>query len=114
MTLGSLMLIDVNQAPDILRAVSLKVILPVVIFTALFIILSLSLALKAHQRKPTTGKEGLIGETGHALTDIENSGMVMVHGEYWQARSDQPIAKGATVEVIAVDHMILVVKPIIS
>jgi len=107
MTLGSLMLIDVNQAPDILRAVSLKVILPVVIFTALFIIVSLTLALKAHKAKPTTGKEGLIGETGHALTDVEKSGMVMVHGEYWQACSDQPIAKGETVEVIAVDRMIL-------
>jgi len=30
MTLGSLMLIDVNQAPEILEAVSLKVILPIV------------------------------------------------------------------------------------
>lgn len=107
MTLGSLMLIDVNQAPDILRAVSLKVILPVVIFTALFVIVSLSLALKAHKAKPTTGKEGLVGETGHALTDVEKTGMVMVHGEYWQARSDQPIAKGEKVEVIAVDRMIL-------
>lgn len=107
MTLGSLMLIDVNQAPDILRAVSLKVILPVVIFTALFVIVSLTLALKAHQRKPTTGKEGLIGETGHALTEVGKTGMVIVHGEYWQAISDQPIAKGENIRVVALDHMVL-------
>ncbi|MFH1213412.1 MAG: nodulation protein NfeD [Candidatus Neomarinimicrobiota bacterium] len=109
MTLGSLMLIDVNQAPELLRAVSLNVILPIVLFTAAFIILSLTLALKAYRRKPTTGTEGMIGETGRAITDIEKSGTVQVHGEYWQARSDTPIAKGAEIAVLAVDRMTLLV-----
>jgi len=111
MILGSLMLIDVNQAPDILKAVSLKVILPIVIFTATFVILSLTLALKAHRRKPTTGAEGLVGETGRAITDIALTGMAMVHGEYWQVRSDTSIAKGTEIVVLAVERMVLQVQP---
>jgi membrane-bound ClpP family serine protease len=31
--------------------------------------------------------------------------MVIVHGEYWQAISDQPIAKGENIRVVALDHM---------
>ncbi|MDD5540080.1 MAG: nodulation protein NfeD [Candidatus Marinimicrobia bacterium] len=111
MILGSLMLIDVNQAPEILRAVSLKVILPIVLFTAAFVILSLTLALKAHRRKPTTGAEGLVGETGRAITNIKPTGMAIVHGEYWQVHSDTPIAKGTEIVVLDVDRMILKIKP---
>lgn len=111
MTLGSLMLIDVNQAPEILEAVSLKVILPIVIFTAAFVIISLTLALKAHKRKPTTGIEGMIGETGQTITDVDKTGMAIVHGEYWKVSSDTPILKGTEIVVLDVDRMVLKVKP---
>ncbi|HQQ86196.1 MAG TPA: nodulation protein NfeD [Candidatus Marinimicrobia bacterium] len=111
MTLGSLMLIDVNQAPEILEAVSLKVILPIVIFTAAFVIISLTLALKAHKGKPTTGIEGMIGETGQTITDVDKTGMAIVHGEYWKVSSDTPIPKGTEIVVLDVDRMVLKVKP---
>ncbi|MFA4838551.1 MAG: nodulation protein NfeD [Candidatus Neomarinimicrobiota bacterium] len=107
MTLGSMMLIDVNQAPDILRAISLKVILPIVLFTAAFVILAFSMTLKAHRRKPVTGLEGLIGEIGQAITDINKTGTVQVHGEYWQARSDTVLTKGSEVVVLKVERMTL-------
>ncbi|HPC36087.1 MAG TPA: nodulation protein NfeD [Candidatus Marinimicrobia bacterium] len=111
MIFGSLMLIDVNQAPEILKAVSLKVILPIVIFTAVFVIVSLSLALKAHKRQPTTGVEGMIGETGQTITDVEKTGMAIVHGEYWKVSSEMPISKGTEIVVLDVDRMVLKVKP---
>jgi len=54
----------------------------------------LRLAYKAHKRKPITGVEGLIGLRGIAKTDIDKHyGMVMVHGELWQAISDDAIKK---------------------
>lgn len=111
MIFGSLMLIDVNQAPEVLKAVSLKVILPIVIFTAAFVIISLTLALKAHKAKPTTGIEGMIGETGQTITDVDKTGMAIVHGEYWKVRSDTPILKGTEIVVLDVDRMVLKVKP---
>jgi len=110
MILGSMMLFDVSEAPKALFSVSLKVILPVVILTALFFIFALSMAFRAHKRKPSTGNEGLIGEIGTATTDIEKGGTVLVHGEYWDASSEKPIAKDSEIVVKAVNRMKLQVE----
>jgi membrane-bound serine protease (ClpP class) len=43
-----------------------------------------------------------MGERGTALTDLAPEGRVFVHGEYWQAEADTPIAKGSPIKVIKV------------
>ncbi|MCK5138947.1 MAG: nodulation protein NfeD, partial [Thermodesulfovibrionia bacterium] len=63
MVIGSLMLFE---SPQPFFRVSLKVMLPAVILTALFFSLSIWLAVKAYRRKPKTGAEGLTGLTGKA------------------------------------------------
>jgi membrane-bound serine protease (ClpP class) len=45
-----------------------------------------------------------------ARTDIGADGQVFLRGEYWNARSDEPIAKGEKVMVVAVDGLRLKVK----
>lgn len=110
MVLGSMMLFDVSGAPQALFSVSLAVIIPVVICTVLFFVVALSYALKAHKNKPTTGIEGIVGETGRAVTAISNSGTVEVHGEIWKAKAAEPIAKDAEIVVRAVEHMLLTVE----
>ena len=107
MTLGSMMLIDVSQAPETLQAISLKVILPVVLFTAAFIIFALTYVIRAHRRQPTTGAEGLVGLTGTAISEINPIGTVQVHGEYWKATARLPIPRGASITVLAVENMVL-------
>jgi membrane-bound serine protease (ClpP class) len=63
------------------------------------------------KRKKETGVEGLIGETGVARTDIDPlQGRVFVHGEWWNAVSDDPIAAGSRVEVETVKNLVLKVK----
>ena len=61
----------------------------------------------AHRQRVTTGEEGLVGETGEALSDLDPEGRVFVHGEYWNARSRSPIRKGSVVKVVAVQGMML-------
>ena len=46
------------------------------------------------QQKPQGGQEGMAGEEGEAVTDIFEEGKVLIHGEYWSAVSDAPVAKG--------------------
>jgi len=104
------MLFDVSGVPKELYSVSLAVIIPVVVFTALFFAVALSYAFKAHKNKPTTGMEGIVGDTGLAITDIGNSGTVEVHGEIWKATALEPISKNAQITVKAVDHMLLTVE----
>ncbi|MGC8796739.1 NfeD family protein [Thermodesulfovibrio sp.] len=106
--LGSIMLFDTANP---LFKLSLSVIIPVTLVTALFFGVLLRLAYKAHKRKPVTGVEELIGLEGIAKTDIDSSsGMVMVHGELWQARSDEPIKKDEEIVVQDIKGLTLRVR----
>ncbi len=103
MFLGSLMLV---QSPYPFMRVSLGVIIPGVLVTALFFIFAVGLGLRAQARKPATGQEGLVGEIGEALTDVgPKGGKVNVHGEIWNAVSTQPIRKGKAIQVEKVERL---------
>ncbi len=108
LTLGSIMLI---RAPQPFTGVSLSIIIPVVIATALLIIFLISLVVKTHRQRATTGQEGLVGKIGSVTVPLNPSGKIFVHGETWHAISDEPIELGTQVEVIGVDGMRLKVKP---
>jgi membrane-bound serine protease (ClpP class) len=91
LVLGSLMLFE---SPLPFFKLSLSVIIPAAVVTALFFVLTFRLAYKAYKRKPVTGAEGLVGIEGVAKTDITSGGgMAMVHGEFWSAYSDEEIKK---------------------
>lgn len=93
--------------------VSMKVILPTVIGVTLFFVLVILLAVRAYKRKPTTGTEGILGEIGVAKSRIdEEGGRVFVHGEWWDATSDDPIPEGAKVEVIESKNLSIRVRKI--
>jgi len=95
--LGSLMLFD-GPIPDM--RVSLGVVLPTTVVVAGMTVFLLGRVIQAHRRQVMTGKAGLVGEIGKALSDIDPDGKVMVHGEYWDARSTgRPIEKGSEVRV---------------
>jgi membrane-bound serine protease (ClpP class) len=107
MLIGSVMLFD---SPFPFLKLSFKVILPAVIVTAAFFSLTIYLALRAYRRKPVTGAEGLIGLEGEAKTDIHTRGQAFVHGEIWNARSDEPIKAGDRIMVEKVENLILKVR----
>ncbi len=99
MIIGSLMLI---KAPITELRPSLSYVLPVVLAVSLIVLFLLSLVFKAHRRRPMTGREGMIGETGTARTDLSPTGRVFVHGELWQAEADGTVRAGEKVKVIEV------------
>jgi len=102
MIIGSIMLFE---SPGPFIKLSIYLIVPAVLVTALFFSLTLGLAVKAWRRKPVTGVEGLVGLEGVAHTDILDDGMVLVHGEYWRAYSDEPVKKGEKVVVESVSGL---------
>jgi membrane-bound serine protease (ClpP class) len=112
MVIGSLMLFQSNGP---FMKLSLAIVLPAVITTTLFFTTIISLAFKAHKRKPVTGHEGLIGITGTADTDIESDGgTVLLHGERWAAYSDEPVAKGERITVEKVSGLKVKVRKAVS
>jgi membrane-bound serine protease (ClpP class) len=107
--LGSLMLIE---SPTEYMRISLSVIIPAVLVSAAFFMFAVTKAIRARLTKPTTGMEGLIGETGTVSTPIAPEGKVSIHGEFWNAMGDQKIEAGEKVQVIGVMNLKLKVKRI--
>jgi membrane-bound serine protease (ClpP class) len=102
--LGSMMLV---RSPLPWLRVSLLVILPMVALSVLFFLVVLRLVLRARERPPTTGREGMVGVVGEALEDLDPAGDVFVRGETWKARSREFVAKGERVRVVAVRGLTL-------
>lgn len=97
LVLGSLMLID---SPDPALQISLAVIASTVISCTGFMLFCLWFVTRAQKRRVVSGREGLIGEHGRAVSAVSTEGRVFVHGEYWDARADEPIEAGAEIEVV--------------
>jgi membrane-bound serine protease (ClpP class) len=111
LVLGSIMLVD---SPLPFLQISWKVIVGATIAITLFFIFALGFVLRAHRKKPSTGKEGLVNEEGVTIESLNPTGQIEIHGEIWKAISDQNIKKGQRVIVQEVDsrHLHLKVKEI--
>jgi membrane-bound serine protease (ClpP class) len=109
MLLGAMTLID-SPMPEmrIHWVTALAVVLPFSIITALL----LTLVVRARRNKVETGREGMIGETGAAITALSPEGKVFVHGEYWDAVAVGPVPAGARVRVTAIERLTLTVEPV--
>lgn len=109
MFLGGLLLVD-GPVPEM--RVHWITALAVSIPFGLIAVFLVSLVIRAHRRKPTTGQEAMIGEIGLAQTPIDPTGHIFVRGELWSARSEVPIAAGVRVVVRAIEDLLLTVEPV--
>ena len=107
MVVGSIMLFD-SEMPFL--RIAWQVIAVVVSLTALFFIFAIGMAVRTHRKRPTTGKQGMLGEVGEVYKKLDPAGTVIIHGEYWKAISDTPINKGQKVKVIECDDKHLTIK----
>ncbi len=107
--LGSVMLIDTPSGIEVME-ISLSVIITVTACSAAFFLFIITKAVAIMKRKPTTGVEGMVGERGVVIDALDPEGKVMLHGEYWNARSESvTIAAGEKIVVKAVNDMLLTV-----
>ncbi|MEE8573916.1 MAG: nodulation protein NfeD, partial [Thermodesulfobacteriota bacterium] len=102
LTLGSLMLYD---SPFPFMRVSLAVLIPTVLTISGFFIAVVYYAIKIFKTKSVSGKEGIIGAIGNAVTDMDLEGTVFVWGEYWDAESDWPLKEGQKIQVTEINGM---------
>jgi len=96
--LGSLLLFD-----DPTIAVHRPIIAAAALTVGAFMLAVGYLVLRTQARRATTGSEGLIGEVGVVRERVDRTGKVFVHGEYWNAVSDQPLDVGERVEVMSIE-----------
>ena len=109
MLLGSVVLIKTDA--EFLQ-ISWSVILPVVLLVGAFSLLIVGMGLRAMGRRPVTGREEMVGLVGVVKTALTPHGQLAVHGELWEATSDQPLQAGDEAEVVRMDGLRLHVKPL--
>ena len=108
LVLGALMLF---KTPEPAMRVSLEVIVSLALFSLLTVGFLTFMAIRAREVPVRTGREGLLHEIGVARSPIAPRGKVFVHGEIWDAVSDEPVSAGEPVEVVAVRNLTLAVRP---
>ena len=108
MVLGALLLVK-TDAP--FMKVSLSVVIPTVVTFGALLMGVVWLAVKAHRRAPVTGTEAMVGSIALAKTDLAPRGKVLLHGELWDAVSEEPIREGDEAKVKAVEGLTLTVGP---
>jgi membrane-bound serine protease (ClpP class) len=109
LVLGSLLLFE---SPDPALRVSWSVMIPTLTVISLFFAGIIALVMKAQMRTRRTGKEGMVGEEGTAVTDIHETGKVFIKGEYWDALSDAHVEKGRKVRIVKVEGLKIKVEEI--
>jgi membrane-bound serine protease (ClpP class) len=91
--------------------VSLTLVVSVGLTTGIFFAFVIAKVFGAHQRRPITGVEGLVGQLAVARSDLDPTGTVFLKGELWQAvASEGTVPRGEQVEVLEVDGFKLRVR----
>ena len=109
MVLGAVLLVD-SPLPELRVRLSTAIALAVPF--SIITVMLVSLVIRARRNKVVTGGEGMLGETGTALTELAPAGKVFIRGEYWDAQAAAPVASGRAVRVVAMDKLKLIVEPV--
>jgi membrane-bound serine protease (ClpP class) len=106
---GSMMLID-SPLPEM--QIGLRMIVPITLSIAAILLFLVRLAVQAQRQRSVTGEAGMLDEVGQALSSIVPGGVgrVQAHGEIWTATSDEVLAAGDRVKVVAVKGLLLTVR----
>lgn len=107
LVMGSLMLFSRGSPfPEI----SISLIVGMSMGISAFFIFLLGAVIRGQKRQAVTGMEGLLGETGVALTPLNPSGTVLIEGERWHAVAEENVEAGEKVTVAGVEGLRLKVK----
>jgi membrane-bound serine protease (ClpP class) len=102
--LGSLLLFD---TPDSTLQVDRGLIAGAALTLGAFSFIVGWLVVRTQRRRSSVGAEGMVGELGQVRRVLVPGRRVkvFVHGEYWDADADEPLAEGETIEVTAVNGL---------
>ena len=107
-TVGSIILMD-TDIPGF--GVPLALIAAISVSTTAVFLMIVVMLFKARRRPVISGQEELIDARARALIDFDHNGVVMIHGERWNACSKVAVKQGEEVIVNSIDGLTLLVTP---
>jgi len=107
LALGAVMLVDTN-VPELRVhwSTAIGLAIPFALITTFLV----SIAVRARRNKVVTGLEGMMGEAGVAVGELNPLGTVLVRGEYWNARAPQRVSASEPVRITGIDGLTLLVS----
>ncbi len=100
------MVFDVPEESD-LAVPFWEVVVPAVGAVCIFGAVIVFLLSKSLFRPQVAGAEGLIGSSATVERKIDPEGSIFLHGELWNARAEEPIARGERVRIVGVDDLVM-------
>ena len=95
--------------------VSVNLVVTVGVTIGIFFAFVVAKVFRAHQRRPTTGLEGLVGQLAVARSDLDPTGTVFLKGELWEAVATEGVVrKGEQVEVTESEGFKLRVRRVVE
>src|SRR5262249_50940408 len=105
--LGSLFLFDTPEQEVLLDR---GIIFSVTLTVGAFMLFIGTLAARTWRQRSTVGAEGLIGKVGEVRVRLAPRGQVWLHGEYWNAESEEEVEVGEKVQVVGINDLVLRVR----
>lgn len=91
---------------------SIPFLIGVAVVSAVFLFVIGAMATRAHKHRVVTGREEMVGLTGVVTAAGDTGGYAHIRGESWQVQSQQPLARGDHVRVLALEDLTLYVEPV--
>ena len=107
--IGSIILVDTDLG---MFRVSMPLISAVVAAVAMLLIVTMRIFMKIRQQAPVSGIQMFVGKTAEVIGSFDESGIVKVEGELWQALTDTPVHAGDKVRIKEINGLELIVTKI--
>lgn len=107
--IGSIILVDTDLG---MFRVSMPLISSVVAAAAMLLIVTMRIFMKIRQQAPVSGIQMFVGKTAEVIGSFDESGIVKVEGELWQALTDTPVHAGDKVRIKEINGLELIVTKI--
>ena len=106
--IGSIFLLDTDFEPY--YQIAGVLIAATAIASKLFLSLMLGMIWKTRHSRVVSGREAILGAEVEVLRDFSGRGNILLQGEDWQAWSEQPLRKGQSAVVTAIEGLVLRVR----
>jgi membrane-bound serine protease (ClpP class) len=102
---GSVILMDTESEAF---QIAVPLIIAVAAFSVLMLVMVFGMLIRSRRVALVSGDSAMLGEKAEVMEDFAEQGQVWVHGELWQAVTEQPVKKGQLISIKAINGLKLI------
>ncbi|MFA9421266.1 MAG: nodulation protein NfeD [Gammaproteobacteria bacterium] len=99
---GSVILMDTESEAF---QIAVPLIIAVAAFSVLLLVMVFGMLIRSRRVALVSGESAMLNEKAEVMEDFVERGLVRVHGELWQAVTEQPVKKGQLIPIKAINGL---------